>query len=162
MTQILQLSGPPANAAMNEHNHGSQDTVLDAYSAAVTRVVEKLAPTVVKIDVTHHGRRRGPSKRGEESPGGSGSGVLFTPDGFILTNSHVIHKAASINVVLQDGREFKGEIIGDDPFTDLAVIRIHGETLPIAILGDSQAMRIGELVIAIGNPFGFQCTVTTG
>ncbi len=162
MTHILQLSAPAGNTALSAQPRPVPDTILDAYSAAVTSVVERLSPTVVKIDVSHHRRRQAARRREDERFSGSGSGVLFTPDGFILTNSHVVHGAATINVVLQDGREHRAEIIGDDPFTDLAVIRISGETFPVALLGDSQAMRIGELVIAIGNPFGFQCTVTTG
>jgi hypothetical protein len=132
--------------------------LLDAYSATVTSVVENVSPAVVKIDVTHHSvRRRRRGENGDAQPvTGSGSGVIFTPDGFVLTNSHVIHDAASINVILADGRELKGELIGEDPFTDLAVVRVNGQDLPSAKLGDSQAIRIGQLVIALGNPFGFQ------
>lgn len=143
--------------------------VLDSYSATVTTVVENVSPAVVKIDVTHHSiRRRGYSQRKREENNdarpvtGSGSGVIFTPDGFVLTNSHVIHGAATINVILADSRELKGELIGEDPFTDLAVVRVSGQDLPVAKLGDSQAIRIGQLVIALGNPFGFQATVTAG
>jgi len=140
--------------------------VLDAYSAAVTKVVDRISPAVVKIDVSHHVRRPGFRRRSDqpdqERVTGSGSGVIFTPDGFILTNSHVIHQAAAISVILADGRQFKAELIGDDPYTDLAVIRVHEQSLPAANLGDSQAIRIGQLVIAIGNPFGFQATVTAG
>jgi S1-C subfamily serine protease len=143
--------------------------LLDSYSQAVIKVVEKVSPSVVKIDVAHHVTRRrgfGQRPRGRTDEGeqitGSGSGVIFTPDGFILTNSHVIHGAASITVVLADGRQFRGDLIGDDPFTDLAVVRITAQDLPSAVLGDSQAIRIGQLVIALGNPFGFQATVTAG
>ena len=139
--------------------------LLDSYSAAVVRVVETVSPSVVKIDVTHHRRQRFPGRgrgRREEKTFGSGSGVIFTPDGFILTNSHVIHKAASIDVMLADGTSLPAELIGDDPFTDLAVIRIAEHNLPAAAFGDSQAIRIGQLVIALGNPFGFQATVTAG
>src|ERR1035438_4067003 len=104
--------------------------LLDSYSATVTAVVENVSPAVVKIDVTHHSvRRRGYSQRRREENNdappvtGSGSGVIFTPDGFVLTNSHVIHDAATVNVILADGRELKSELIGEDPFTDLAVVR---------------------------------------
>jgi S1-C subfamily serine protease len=142
--------------------------VLDAYSAAVTKVVEHISPSVVKIDVSHHVSRRGfGGRRRDRNPNqeqvtGSGSGVIFTPDGFILTNSHVIHRAASINVILADGREMNAQLIGDDPYTDLAVIRVTADNLPAASFGDSQAIRIGQLVIAVGNPYGFQATVTAG
>jgi S1-C subfamily serine protease len=172
MVQIIPLSttnsGNSGSSRQRTHDHEDLG-LLDAYSAAVTNVVENVSPAVVKIDVTHHSMLRrgfGPRKRSEnEVPrpvSGSGSGVIFTPDGFILTNSHVIHGAASITVILADGKELKAELIGDDPFTDLAVVRVDGQDLPAATLGDSQAIRIGQLVIALGNPFGFQATVTAG
>ncbi len=172
MVQIIPLSTTDPRYSDNRPNTErpeNDDGLLDAYSVAVTSVVENVSPSVVKIDVTHHtsGRRGFNSRRREESEEsrpvtGSGSGVIFTPDGFVLTNSHVIHGAASITVILADGRELKGELIGDDQFTDLAVVRINGQDLPAATLGDSQAIRIGQLVIALGNPFGFQATVTAG
>jgi S1-C subfamily serine protease len=141
----------------------SDDELLDAYSRAVVGAVEKVSPSVVKIDVKK--RMAQPSMFGKgpmrEVPG-SGSGFIFTPDGFILTNSHVVHDAMDINVLLSDGRHFPARVIGDDPDTDLAVIRIEAPDLVAAKIGDSGGLRVGQMVIAIGNPYGFQCTVTSG
>jgi S1-C subfamily serine protease len=135
--------------------------LLDAYSQAVTRAVEHVGPAVVRIDVRQ--RVQGPDWRGPREAQGTGSGAIFTPDGFILTNSHVVHDAVAARVTLDDGREFDATLIGDDPDTDLAVIRIHSASvLPSAPLGDSRRLRVGQLVIAIGNPLGFSHTVTAG
>src|SRR5262245_33236320 len=139
------------------------DELLDAYSRAVISAAEKVSPSVVNIDVGH--RLRGPQAadpRRSQEVRGSGSGFIFTPDGFILTNSHVVHQAGTIEVTLSDGRRFRADLVGDDPDTDLAVIRIHAPNLVPAPLGDSQSVRVGQVVIAIGNPYGFQCTVTAG
>ena len=136
--------------------------LMDAYSRVVTSAVERVSPAVVKIDVQQRRESRGPQRRMPQEIEGSGSGFLFTPDGFILTNSHVVHNATKINVLLTDGRQFHADLVGDDPHTDLAVIRIQGSGLISAELGDSQAVRVGQLAIAIGNPYGFQTTVTAG
>lgn len=136
--------------------------LLDAYSRAVTSAAERVSPAVAKIDVQQRRDVRGPQGRTPREIEGSGSGFLFTPDGFILTNSHVVHGATKLNVILPDGRHFNADLVGDDPHTDMAVIRIQGTDLISAELGDSQAVRVGQLAIAIGNPYGFQTTVTAG
>ena len=133
--------------------------LLDAYSRAVIGAVELVAPAVVSVDVRKRGAdaaRRSPAQTG------TGSGFVFAADGLILTNSHVVEDASQIDVVLPDGRERSADLIGQDPDTDVAVLRISAPELTALSFGDSQTLRPGQLVIAIGNPYGFQHTVTAG
>jgi S1-C subfamily serine protease len=141
----------------------SDDELLDAYSRAVIGAAERISPAVVNIEVGQRPRgEQAADLRRRQEARGSGSGFIFTPDGFIMTNSHVVHRADRIDVTLSDGRRFQADLVGDDPDTDIAVVRIHASNLVPAPLGDSQAIRVGQVVIAIGNPYGFQCTVTAG
>jgi S1-C subfamily serine protease len=138
--------------------------LLDAYSAAVVNAAKRASPAVVNIEVRHSAPANQPQnpRRRQQPSGGSGSGFIFTPDGLIMTNSHVVHGADAIHVTLSDGRHFEAKLVGDDPETDLAVIDIGASTLASVEFGDSSAIQVGQLVIAIGNPYGFQYTVTAG
>lgn len=165
MDNFKLISTDGYEAAESPAAAGAQTTyddreLLDAYSQAVVSVAETVSPSVVNIEVRHKGERTARSRQREAQ--GSGSGFVFTPDGFILTNSHVVHGASDIEVTLADGRHFGAQLIGDDPDTDLAVIRINGVSLTPARLGNSRDVKVGQLVVAIGNPYGFQCTVTAG
>ena len=141
----------------------TDDVLLDAYSRAVISAAERVSPSVLNLEVLQPSERgRAADPRFPHQARGHGSGFIFTPDGFILTNSHVVHNASKIEATLTDGRRFQADLVGDDPETDLAVVRIEAANLLPASLGDSQTLRVGQMVIAIGNPYGFQCTVTAG
>lgn len=154
-----QLSNPIfGSVAGTQSAHDSE--LLDAYSQAVTAAVEKVSLSVVNVEVY---QAAGRSRSGEpQERRGGGSGFVFTPDGLILTNSHVVHDATRVGVTLADGSRVSARTIGDDPATDLAVIQVSAPGLTAVQLGDSQQLRPGQLAIAIGNPYGFQSTVTAG
>ena len=149
----------------------NDSALIDAYSQAVIHAVETVSPAVVRIDgvpasaEAPAGRRQETrrSRRGE-TPMGSGSGFVITPDGFVVTNSHVVAGAGELRVTGSDGQHHRADVVGDDPDTDLALLRVtqNGGHLPFVALGDSDAVKVGQVAIAIGNPYGFECSVTSG
>ena len=152
----------PSQATISEVAQSSaespviDDAQLDSYSRTITDVVEKVAPAVVNIRVRHGGDAR------QDGPGGTGSGFVIAPDGYVLTNSHVVHNASKFEVTVADGHVFSATLVGEDPETDLAVIRVNASQLARARLGDSQSVRVGQIAVAIGSPYGFHQTVTAG
>jgi S1-C subfamily serine protease len=144
-------AGESSPAESHDPGGDREAELLDAYSRAVVGAADLVGPAVLHVQVENAGR-----------PAGSGSGVLFTPDGYALTNSHVIAGGTRISATSADGRLSAASVVGDDPETDLAVLRLDGAAPAFARLGNSRQLRVGQLVIAIGNPLGFQCTVTAG
>ena len=136
----------------------SNDHLLDDYSRVVTRAVDVVAPSVVSIEVSRKDAPRGRS----DQPTAAGSGFVFASDGLILTNSHVVEGSKKVQVALPDGRDYVADVVGQDPDTDIAVLRITAPDLVPVTFGDSRSLRAGQLVIAIGNPYGFHHTVTAG
>jgi S1-C subfamily serine protease len=144
----------PDNVTATAPIPAEDQALLDAYSRAVIDVVDRVGPAVVRLDV---------AKAGDERHGGTGSGVVVAPDGLVLTNSHVVGGGSRVSVTTVEGRSLTARVVGDDPDTDLALVRIDAAmTLPAATLGNSKLLKRGQLVIAIGNPLGFESTVTTG
>jgi S1-C subfamily serine protease len=141
---------PDAPRPVNRPATGDAD-LLDAYSQAVIHVVETVSPAVISV-----------SARDANGRGGGGSGFIVTPDGYAITNSHVLDNRPNLEAETAEGDRLRVEIVGDDPATDLAIVRLAASGLPYAQLGDSDALRVGQLVIAMGSPFGFQSTVSTG
>jgi S1-C subfamily serine protease len=156
LTLVEDLDDSPSSGAAKPSPILTDGSLLDAYSHAVVSAADRISPAVVKIDVHRN------AKQHRSESGGSGSGFLFTPDGLILTNSHVVNGASEVGVSLRDGQSLDADILGDDPHTDLAVVRVSGSKLPTVQFGTSRAIRVGQLAIAIGNPYGFECTVTAG
>src|SRR5579871_2452744 len=151
-------SGSGADSRAYDEPSPGDGELLDHYSRTVSSVVLRAAPSVAAVHVKRPPPRRGAAREAW----GSGSGFLFTPDGYLLTNSHVVHEARGIRVEFPGGREFEGAVMGDDPDSDIAVIRIGSQDLPYLALGESASLIPGQIAIAMGNPLGFQFTVTTG
>ncbi|MEO8623311.1 MAG: trypsin-like peptidase domain-containing protein, partial [bacterium] len=152
-----------ADAAVQAHSDSNHDAdLLDAYSSAVVGAVERVGPSVAHLEVWQPASAKTRRGRGRGEQTGSGSGFVFTPDGFVLTNSHVVEHATRVRATFSDGTSCAADIVGTDPDTDLAVLRVNAPSLVAAQLGDSTRLRPGQMVIAIGNPLGFASTVTSG
>ena len=167
MLQLLNNTAPgiPVDADARPKLDADAD-LLDAYSSAVVSAVDRVGPSVAHLSVwtpaTPNRRRSRGGNYEQMEPSGTGSGFVFTPDGFMLTNSHVVERATRIKATFSDGTSCDAQLVGSDPDTDLAVLRVHTTSLVAAPLGDSSRLRAGQVVIAIGNPLGFTSTVTSG
>lgn len=162
MSQIVSITAPQ-NHSDNQFPQTSSvhadALLLDAYSRTVVGVSQAVSPSVVQIKVT---KKPNQQQRQHQQPYGTGSGFIISSDGYIVTNSHVVNSAEKIEVVLQDGREFSGHLVGEDPATDLALLQINGNGLRSVRFGDSKSLQVGQVAVAIGNPYGFQYSVTAG
>jgi S1-C subfamily serine protease len=158
LTPILDPDNEPASPPSDPALPDDGDDALDAYSRVVTGVTERAAPGVVAIAVAER-----IDERGRRVPGGGGSGFVFTPDGLVLTNAHVVAGARGIEVLTTAGQRLEADVLGADPHTDIALVRVaNAQPLPVLELGSARGIRVGQLVVAIGNPFGYECTVTAG
>jgi len=157
MTHVLEISTESYSQQSEGKLRKVEDDsfLLDAYSQAVVSATEKVSDAVVNIKVKK-------KTRSASGSGAGGSGFIISPEGFIVTNCHVAENNESIEIELQDGRTFTADLVGLDPYTDLAVLKIYTDNLPYISFLKNSDLRVGQLSIAIGNPFGFQCTVTTG
>ena len=155
---MLLLAGnnaAPENTRPATQHAPDDSALLDAYSRAIVHAVDRVSPAVVHLEIL--------ARRGRGQPaGGSGSGFFFTPDGFLITNSHVVSGAGSVRATMSDGAMYTAHFVGADPDTDLAVLKVDHTAPGFAVLGDSSQLRAGQLVVAIGNPLGFEATVTAG
>ena len=159
MAYILNIQDrEPVSRPLQDENHPTNDQpLLDAYSEAIISATRIASPAVVNIKISRSARGKGR----QQQPGG-GSGFIISPEGFIVTNNHVAEGNGRIEVELQDGNIYEAEVTGLDPYTDLAVLKIYTSNLPSVIFQNNGRVRVGQLAIALGNPYGFQCTVTTG
>ncbi|HAS43197.1 MAG TPA: serine protease [Microscillaceae bacterium] len=172
MIELINNKNEESNLANSKENSSHLNTpqddavLFDAYSQAVVHASEKVRDAVVHLEVKKKNAQKQTKnryrQRGYRPDVGSGSGFVISPEGFIVTNSHVVHNAASITVNLADGRQYQAELVGEDPSTDVAVIRIHANDLKAVAFGDSSKIKVGQLAIAIGSPYGFEYTVTAG
>jgi S1-C subfamily serine protease len=157
-TPILDSDSEPASPGNDPADSHESAEALDAYSRVVTGVTERAAPGVVAIAMAER-----TDERGRRVPGGGGSAFVFTPDGLVLTNAHVVAGARGIEVLTTAGQRLHADVLGMDPHTDIALLRVaNAQPLPVLELGSARGIRVGQLVVAIGNPFGYECTVTAG
>lgn len=161
MVKFIENSIPSSSRPSSDINSTGDAALLDAYSRTVVQVAKEVSDAVVQIKVIKPKPKKTNNRR-RRNGFSAGSGFIISSDGYIVTNSHVISKARKIEVVLQDGRIFKPEVVGEDPATDIAVLRIDGDQLKFIRFGDSDQLQVGQMAIAIGNPYGFQYSLTAG